>query len=167
MADTIAAVRVSTTADSLALSSLCRDAWRNAYRGIIPGVALERMVARRGPAWWRRVLETGDSVLVVDLDGELAGYAMMGPARSGARGTGEIYELYLRPDCQGVGFGRLLFEASRQHLRKGGRPRLLVWALEENAMACRFYRALRGEEFARSSEAIGGKRIEKIGFRWI
>ena len=29
--------------------------WRDAYRGVIPGVELERMIARRGPAWWHAV----------------------------------------------------------------------------------------------------------------
>ena len=166
MTDTIVAVRASTAEDSTALSTLYREAWRNAYRGIIPGVALERMLAHRGPAWWRGVHEAGGCVLVVDLGGEPIGYATTGPARSAARGLGEIYELYLRPDCQGVGLGRRLFEASRQRLREGGRSRLVVWALRENTIACRFYRAMHGREFARSSERIGGISLQKVGFAW-
>lgn len=166
MADTVIALRASTIEDSLALSSLHCDAWRNAYRGIIPGIALERMLARRGPAWWRGVHQAGGCVLIVDRGGEPIGYAMIGPARSAAPGLGEIYELYLRPECQGVGLGRRLFDASRQRLREDGYPRLVVWALQENTMACRFYRGMHGREFARAFDAIGGRRLEKIGFRW-
>jgi GNAT superfamily N-acetyltransferase len=166
MTDTLAAVRVSTAQDSLALSNLHRDAWHNAYRGIIPGIALERMIARRGPAWWRGMHETGGYVLVVDWGGEPVGYAMLGRARASARGLGEIYELYLRPDCQGTGLGRRLFEASRRHLREEGRSRLVVWALRENTTACRFYHAMNGVPFARSCDRIGGVRVEKIGYAW-
>lgn len=166
MATNSVLLRASTGADSLALSDLHRDAWRNAYRGIIPGLALERMLARRGPVWWRGLHEAGKCVLVVELQGDPIGYAMLGPARGLAGGAGEIYELYLRPDCQGMGLGRRLFEASRQQLRASGRSRLLVWALLENTTACRFYRAMHGTEFARCCETIGGNRIEKVGFAW-
>jgi ribosomal protein S18 acetylase RimI-like enzyme len=174
MADQLVEVRASAAADSAALAALHRDAWRHAYRGIIPGIALERMVSRRGPGWWRRLHDGGGCVLVVDLGSAPAGYAMLGPARRGATGTGtgtaigagEIYELYLRPECQGIGLGRRLFQASRQRLRERGRPRLVVWALAENTMACRFYRAMHGTEFARSTETVGGVRLRKIGFVW-
>ena len=124
------------------------------------------MIARRGPAWWRGMHEAGGCVLVVDWDGEPVGYAMFGRARVAARGVGEVYELYLRPECQGTGLGRRLFEASRQHLRQKGHSRLVVWALRENTTACRFYRAMQGMQFARSCDRLGGVRLERIGFMW-
>ena len=44
--------------------------------------------------------------------------------------------------------------------------RLLVWALADNAAACRFYRAMGGRECGRTLERIGGVPLEKIGFAW-
>src|SRR5690606_6621168 len=166
MPEIVVALRSSTIQDSPALGSLHRDAWRNAYRGIIPGVALERMLARRGAAWWEHMHRQGRSVLVVDLSGEPAGYAMLGPARGARGGGGEIYELYMRPDCQGIGLGRRLFEASWQRLQEAGCSSLVVWALIENTIACRFYRAMGGTEGGRAHALVGGKRLEKISFRW-
>ena len=64
----------STTADSGALAALHRDAWRYAYAGIIPGVALERMVARRGPGWWGAMHRAGGRALMLSLDGTAAGF---------------------------------------------------------------------------------------------
>ena len=88
------------------LADVHRAAWRYAYAGIIPGLTLERMIARRGPAWWSRMHGRGFRALVVDCDGTLAGYATLGrAARPGARTCGEIYELYLRPEYQGCGLG--------------------------------------------------------------
>ena len=41
--------RWSGADDAGALADLHGAAWRHAYAGIIPGVALERMIAARGP----------------------------------------------------------------------------------------------------------------------
>jgi ribosomal protein S18 acetylase RimI-like enzyme len=159
-------IRWSTDSDSDGLAALHREAWRNAYAGIIPGLALERMIARRGCAWWRRMHGRGIRALVLEFDGVLAGYATIGPSRALDGGGGEIYELYLRPECQGVGFGRRLFRTARERLAAAGRRRLMVWALADNAAACRFYRAMGGRECGRVQESIGGARLAKIGFAW-
>ena len=157
-------IRWSTETDCDRLAALYREAWRNAYAGIIPGLALERMIARRGGGWWRRLHRQGGRALVIEFDGDLAGYATLGPSRDG--GDGEIYELYLRPDCQGIGFGRRLFRTARERLAAAGRRRLTVWALADNAAACRFYRAMGGREHRRVHDRIGGVALEKIGFFW-
>jgi ribosomal protein S18 acetylase RimI-like enzyme len=160
-------IRASVEADCEALAALHRDAWRYAYAGIIPGVALERMIARRGSGWWRRLHRGGGQALVVALDRDLAGYATLGRGRMPGRPvSGEIYELYLRPEFQGVGLGRRLFSAARLRLADAGFARITVWSLAENAIGCRFYRAMGGKECGRAQERIGGARLEKVGFAW-
>ena len=97
----------------------------------------------------------------------VAGYATMG--RNRARELpqqGEIYELYVNPECHGAGFGRALFDEARRRLRARGLNGLLVWALAENALACAFYRALGGQPRVRAFETLGGKRLVKIAFHW-
>ena len=82
------ATRWSAAADDRGLADVHRAAWRYAYAGIIPGLTLERMIARRGPAWWSRMHERGFRALVVDCDGTLAGYATLGRSRgAGSGGT--------------------------------------------------------------------------------
>lgn len=160
-------IRASTEADVEGLAALHRDAWRYAYAGIIPGVALERMIARRGPGWWQRLHRGGGQALVVALDDDLAGYATLGRSRMpGRRPCGEIYELYLRPEFHGVGLGRRLFAAARHRLSRAGLERLMVWSLADNAVGCRFYRALGGREGGHVCERIGGARLDKICFTW-
>jgi ribosomal protein S18 acetylase RimI-like enzyme len=79
---------------------------------------------------------------------------------------GEIYELYVMPECQGAGFGRSLFDEARCRLRQRRLNDLLVWALAENHVACGFYEALGGKVRFRTSETLGGVRLQKIGFHW-
>ena len=79
---------------------------------------------------------------------------------------GEISELYVKPECQGAGFGGSLFEEARRRLRARNLNGLLVWALAENALACGFYKAMGGKERFRTFETLGGVRLEKIAFHW-
>jgi ribosomal protein S18 acetylase RimI-like enzyme len=161
------ATRWSTAADGLGLADVHRTAWRYAYAGIIPGVTLERMIARRGPSWWSRMHDRGFCALVIDCGGELAGYATLGRSRMpGARPCGEIYELYIRPECQGCGLGTRLFGQARRELGRHKLDRLMVWALAENDLACRFYRAMGGAEAARCQDRFCGVPLDKIGFAW-
>jgi ribosomal protein S18 acetylase RimI-like enzyme len=160
------ATRWSTAEDGRGLAEVHRAAWRYAYAGIIPGVTLERMIARRGPAWWGRMHDRGFRALVIDCDGLLAGYATLGRGRAPGPASGEIYELYIRPECQGCGLGRRLFAAARRNLRAHGLQRLTVWALAENTIALRFYRAMGGTEFGHAQDRFCGVPLDKIGFAW-
>ncbi len=160
-------IRWSKPSDTAALAALHRDAWRYAYRGIIPGISLERMIARRGPAGWGSMHRLGLRALVLEFDNRVAGYATFGPCRTrSVSSCGEIYELYVRPEFQGIGFGKRLFGEARRYLRANGLGALLVWSLAENDLACRFYKALDGRERIRGYERIGGVRLEMIAFVW-
>ena len=163
----LATIRMAERGDRVALAELHADAWRYAYRGIIPGVALERMIARRGPAWWASRCGPRHRALLLEFDGPVVGYVLFGPCRiRNSPRMGEISELYVKPECQGAGFGGSLFEEARRRLRARNLNGLLVWALAENALASSFYEAMGGKERFRTFETLGGVRLEKIAFHW-
>ncbi|MEM6711584.1 MAG: GNAT family N-acetyltransferase [Pseudomonadota bacterium] len=150
-------VRLADPTDAPAVAGVHDRAWRSTYRGIIPGVALERMIERRGERWWRRLIKVQRSVLVLEVFGKIAGYVTLGRNRSSAlRVRGEIYELYIDPTYQGLGFGRRLFRAARAQLKTAGCGHFVVWVLEANDAAVAFYRAMGGEPVAHGLERFGG-----------
>jgi ribosomal protein S18 acetylase RimI-like enzyme len=162
-----ATIRSPEPGDRRALAALSAEAWRYAYRGIIPGLTLERMIARRGPARWAATGGPGYRMLVMEFGGRIVGYAQFGPCRiGGTPRMGEISELYVTPECHGAGFGRALFDAARRRLSAGGLNGLLIWALAENDLACGFYRAVGGKPRFHTVERLGGVALEKIGFHW-
>jgi GNAT superfamily N-acetyltransferase len=156
--------RWSTPADAAALGALHAGAWRYAYAGVIPEPGLSRMIARRGPGWWGRLHAAGGRALLAVLGDEVVGYALIGRCRSGP--GGEIQELYVRPDCQGLGFGRQLFAAARAEFRMRGLVPLTVWCLAANLIGLAFYRALGGRETDRIRERVAGAPLEKLRFTW-
>jgi ribosomal protein S18 acetylase RimI-like enzyme len=167
MSTTLIEVRRAKPADAAEIAATHDDAWRNAYQGIIPGAELERLIHRRGPDWWDTAIRKGSRIAILVFGEHVAGYANYG--RNRARSLyydGEIYELYLRPEFQGLGFGRKLFAAARRDLGQSGLQSLVVWALSDNDTAVEFYRALGGRAVARSSERFGTKVLDKVAFAW-
>src|SRR5207247_4629749 len=133
----------------------------------IPGAELDKLINRRGPQWWDSAIRKGSRVSVLVFGEQIAGYANYG--RNRARSLhfdGEIYELYLRPEFQGLGFGRRLFTAARRDLLQSGLKSMVIWALSDNEPATDFYRTLGGRMVARSSERSGPKSLDKVAFAW-
>lgn len=152
-------IRPAELEDATPVASVHDQAWRGAYRGIIPGVALERMVERRGPKWWRRLISHQRGILVLEVGGKVVGYATLGINRSRTlRVRGEVYELYIDPAYQGLGFGARLFRAAQDRLKSARLGHFVVWVLEDNEPAVAFYRAMGGEPVAHGVERFDGAR---------
>jgi len=160
----LSGARWTRTGDAEALAAVHAATWRYAYAGVIPGAGLERMISCRGPSWWRRLHGFGGRALVVEFDDRLAGYALIGRNRGGP--GGEIQELYVRPECQGVGFGSRLFAAARAALAARAIAPLTVWCLAANDIGCGFYRAKGGVETGRMRDRIANVDLEKLRFSW-
>jgi GNAT superfamily N-acetyltransferase len=160
-------VRRAEPQDAPAISEVHRQAWSQAYAGLIPHKPLIQMLERRGEGWWRKAVRGPATLLVLDIGGVIAGYATIGLNRARALPyDGEIYELYLRPEYQGIGLGRRLFGESRRLLKSLGCEGLVVWCLEDSEHAARFLRRHGGVDLAEGVEDFDGKALKKIGFVW-
>jgi ribosomal protein S18 acetylase RimI-like enzyme len=159
-------VRRGNLTDAAALSEVFRSTWSQAYLGIIPHFHLESMIRRRGHDWWRTTIRSGNGVLVLQVAGDVVGYATIGPARTRGEFEGEIYELYVTPTHQGLGFGEHLFEACRHHLDARQLCGLIVWALANNTTATDFYWRRGGRPVVAGFERFGGRKLKKIAFAW-
>ena len=160
-------IRKAEPRDAVAIAGVHLEAWRGAYAGIIPHKALTAMINRRGSDWWANAIRRAATVLVVEIGGVIAGYATIGCNRARELPQqGEIYELYLRPEYQGIGLGSRLFAAARRRLAEHGLKGLVVWALEENDNALAFYAGAGGRDIAEGVEVFEQKALRKIAFVW-
>jgi ribosomal protein S18 acetylase RimI-like enzyme len=165
MVETLISVRMAKPGDEAGIACVHDAAWRDAYRGVIPGRELERMVQRRGPSWWRQAIRSGSRLTVLDFADTIAGYASYGRNRMPAlRYAGEIFELYLMPEYQGVGLGQRMFQAARADLLAHGYPSFVVWALGGNDRAIDFYHRRGGAIVRRARERFGEETRERVAF---
>ncbi len=159
--------RRARASDSFAISGVHETSWRHAYNGIIPHRSLDTMVRRRDPKWWARAIRNSTRILVLEVGSQIVGYATVGPNRvSELPQDGEVYELYLLPEYQGIGLGKQLFLAARGELAALGMTTSLVWVLEDNMQATHFYANAGGRDVAEGSETFNGTTLSKVAYAW-
>ena len=110
-------VRRAKASDAAQIAATHDESWRAAYQGVIPGPELDKLINRRGPPWWESAIRKGSRIAILVFGEQVAGYANYG--RNRARSLyydGEVYELYLRPEFQGLGFGGVVrLRTGRRH----------------------------------------------------
>jgi ribosomal protein S18 acetylase RimI-like enzyme len=162
-----AETRRALPSDAVKISQVHEQSWKQAYSGIIPYGALARMVNRRGAEWWATAIRRSTLILLIEVGDEIAGYATLGPNRvSTFPYEGEIYEIYLRPEYQGVGLGTKLFQDARSELKRRGYNGLALWVLDDNDGAISFYENAGGRAVATGSEHFDDKKLSKIAYAW-
>ena len=160
-------IRLATADDAASITSVHDLAWRNAYRGIIPGLALEKMISRRGEKWWDHNIRRGGAVFVLEVCGVLAGYVSVGRSRMKRLSySGEIFELYVHPDYQGLGFGKRLLEAGKTILKRNKLDDIAVRVLSDNERATAFYQQCGGKLVARSHETVDQSKLGVSVYAW-
>lgn len=153
--------------DCEAIAAVHDQSWITAYSGLVPYKALNRMVQRRGPAWWTKAVDRHTIILVLEMQERIVGYATIGRNRvQTLPHGGEVYELYLLPEYQGVGLGSHLFLAARAELARRGLKDTIVWVLADNDPAIRFYTNAGGRVIAEGKETFDGKALKKLAFSW-
>ncbi len=148
---------VRSDADTAAVGALHLASRAAAYAGLVPADALDWVTADAMGAWWteRWRWERETHLLTVAAEGAtIVGFSYVGPSET--PGAAELYGLHVVPDRVGSGVGRALMISALDQLRGYGQPRAVLWVLDGNARARRFYE--RG-----GWVADGARREEPIG----
>jgi ribosomal protein S18 acetylase RimI-like enzyme len=147
-------LRRATVEDALLLAQIHVDAWRAAYRGLVPDAFLERFTYELREVGFRQApAENAEETYVAALDGEAVGILTVGIGRDPDLDicrTGEIWGIYLLPDYWRQGIGRQLATAAERMLRDKGYEEAILWVLADNQSARRFYEAM---GFARDGQS--------------
>jgi ribosomal protein S18 acetylase RimI-like enzyme len=162
-------IRVAQSKDSAEIARIHVEAWRDAYAALLPPEYLARLDPRIEAARWNRAASSRlENTLVADADGEVAGYAIIGPARGQrTQPAGEIYALYVETDWREQGVGRALVEAAFERFRQRRLPEAVIWCLEGNFAARGFYERCGGGRVSHSKiEDVGGMPLPVIGYAW-
>ncbi|WP_031467457.1 GNAT family N-acetyltransferase [Sciscionella sediminilitoris] len=158
-------VRAATPADAEGIAKAQIRAWQHAYTGLMPEEFLRTLsVLDRASDLRAKLTRTGGVRTLVAVEkGTVLGFASHGPDR-GEAGIGELYALYLDPDHWRRGIGTLLHTAALRELLEAGHREAVVWMLDGNERARRFYEAHGWRaDGARKQESIrGSPPLEEI-----
>lgn len=166
-------IRRATANDAPMLAKVHVDSWQVAYRGIVPDSFLERFTYQRREEAFRQALTANleETYLVEDNDHAI-GILTIGASRDAdldVNCTGEIWGIYIAPDYWRRGIGTTLVYEAERILQSRGFNQVILWVLEENMDARRFYERMgfcldgmyRTVELGKPLKAVRYKKVMK------
>lgn len=160
-------VRRATPEDAAAIARVHVASWRVTYASLGEEFLASLDVNER-IALWTRVLAEGESqTFVAEADEAIVAFVNLRPSRDeGADpSTGEVVAIYAAPEAWGTGAGRALMAAALDELRQLGFADAVLWVLDTNDRARRFYeRAGWAADGAEKDEIWRGAPIHELRY---
>jgi GNAT superfamily N-acetyltransferase len=140
-------IRRALADDALGVATVHVRSWQAAYRGLLPDAYLDQLdVETRRVGWARTIAEAewprAGTLVATEGNASVLGFAHIGPARDDdldASVIGELAAIYAMPAVWGSGVGRRLMAAAVNVLREAAFSDAILWVLEGNERAQRFY----------------------------
>jgi GNAT superfamily N-acetyltransferase len=146
-------IRLGTPDDAKGVARVHVETWQAAYAHALPREQLQALSLEDAVERSRRWPPT----FVAEQDGEILGFVSVGSSRD--PGTdGELFAIYVHPQHWGTGTGRALIQAGEDELRRLGHHDAVLWVLDDNPRARRFY------ELAGWSPDGAAREIHIFGF---
>jgi GNAT superfamily N-acetyltransferase len=159
-------IRAARPHDTTDIARIHVEAWRDAYAALLPPEYLARLNSKIEATRWSRASRM-ENTLVADAEGDVVGYAIIGPARRRATPCGEVYALYVETDWREQGIGRALIDAAFDGFRRRGWTEAVIWCLEGNFAGRGFYERCGGRRLPEARlEDVAGMPLPTVGYGW-
>lgn len=152
-------VRLAELSDAPAVALVHVRSWQVAYRGVIPDDVLDNLSVEDRESMWEGTIPDG-GVWVALVDDEVVGFAAAGPSRD-ADAEFELYAIYFLSSAWGSGLATPLAQAALGDSRDA-----IVWVLEENKRARRFYERLGfSADGVSKTQTVGEAVLNELRYR--
>lgn len=163
-------IRPATLGDVDDRAHLHVDAWRWAYRGLMPDDFLDALDPAKRAAVWANMLndEAASAPHVARADDRVVGFCHAGRSRDedATDDVGEVTAIYLAANFVGTGTGRRLWNAALDQLRQAHHSTVTVWILDTNTRGRAFYeRVGMTPDGATKSDDLRGFPITEVRYR--
>ncbi|MEU6305016.1 GNAT family N-acetyltransferase [Streptomyces chartreusis] len=154
--------------DAAAVAGVHVRSWQVAFSGLVPQHYLDAMApSREEPAWKTRIAAArwpASGVLVAETEAGIVGFAGVGPSE-GTPAIAEIGTLYAEPEVWGTGIGKQLMLATMATLESADYTQAILWVLEDNDRARRFYEVSGWRaDGAVAEDTTGGASLRKLRY---
>ena len=163
-------LRRATPEDAAGIANVHNEAWLQAHRELVPPEALHCMSNSLRERFWMEELlvESHDRApWLAMIDERIIGFAVGGMTRDddADSSTGEIYQLFVDPECWSQGIRTNLTEHVLRDLERRGYDRVTFWALSGDLDMRAFMIYLRWEEDgATRYEECGGVQLAQVRY---
>ena len=117
------------------------SSWRSAYKVIVPDNVLDNLSADEIADKFKKEIELKEcSYYCAEYGGRIIGHFNIRNSLEGDKpNAGEVHGIYLIEEFWGRGYGREMMNCAIDSLKQIGYNEIILWVLEENARARRFY----------------------------
>lgn len=163
------AIRQAKLADADGIARTHAASWRSSYRGILPDAVLDRIAVDQRAASWRRTLQDHSVLTLVAYDvthNDIVGFCDAGRSRGDSPYAAEVYRIYIEHHAKRHGLGREMLEQVIDWLRGQQLRSLIIWVLDNNHHARRFYEAMGGRAASRIASTVSGFPVVELAYVW-
>ena len=163
------AVREAVYEDAEGIARVHTDSWQTSYRGILPDTVLDRIDVGQRAESRRKILRDRSLFQLVAYDvthGDIVGFCDAGASRRHVPYKGEVYAIYLAHRAKRHGLGQEMFDRVKAWLVANQMPSMIVWVLENNHHARRFYEAMGGMSGGRLRTTVAGHPVVELSYIW-
>jgi len=157
-------VRAATPDDARAIAEVHVRTWQEAYRHAFPAEVLETLDVDERELLWTDLLGRPEPAWVAEDGGRVVGFANAGPSRT-EEDVAELYAIYVLPEAWGGGAGRQLMAAVISWFLTEEYTTAMLWVLEDNPRARRFYEREGWRHDGGRTETMRGVDVEEALYR--
>ena len=155
--------------DARAVAEIHVDAWRAAYRSIVPTDYLASLSIEHREAMWEGCIAAGDpELLVAKKAGVVQGWLSFGQCRDigSHKSEAEVWAIYVSPTAWSTGVGRVLWRRAKELMLEQGFKSCSLWVFPQNERAIKFYRSVgfTHDGAAPKNFKLGGVQLEEVQF---
>lgn len=165
-------VRPAVLRDAAIIAQIHVDAWKAAYKGLVADADLQNLSVEKRLDMWREAIEYAEPQVLVACDAskQVIGFVAFDRSRDPkTKATvGEIWALYLKPECVGLGVGSALWGAARDACEDEGFTDITAWVFARNDPGLHFYDAMgfKREMKTLRTTPVGANRLEELRVRF-
>lgn len=163
------AIREAEDRDAEGIARAHTESWQTSYRGILPDTVLDRIDVGQRVETRKKILRDRSVFQLVAYDlthGDIVGFCDAGPSRRHVPFAGEVYAIYLMHHAKRHGLGQEMWQQVSKHFREHGMASMIVWVLDNNHHARRFYEAMGGRAASRLQSRVGGFPVTELSYVW-
>lgn len=141
-------IRKKTKEDCASVAHVLTVAWNETYKGIVDDDFLNRLYEteeKRAINSYNKFNENDNHQLVLEVDNKVVGFVDVGSTdEMNYDNCSELHAIYIISEYKGQGYGKKLFEAGIQELKKLGYDKMIIGCLNGNP-SNEFYKHMGGK----------------------
>lgn len=155
-------IRYANIKDARTLGEIHSKSWKVAYKGIVQDEILKNITVEKRQAYFEKALtENWEEDAIIFKDNDAVGLICIGKCRDADKTDtcGEIWGIYLLPEYWNMGIGSELINWGINELSKRNFSKVILWVLEENINARKFYEKVGFKHDGTVKEITIGKKL--------